>query len=177
MVDQHAAHERVLFEELLARLQNEGLAPLPYPVLVELTPEEAALLPEGPYPLFAWEAFGPGWVRLLSAPSFLHPYPLLLPEIFKEALRGEGRGLKGLLARLACLPALKAGHPLAQAQGQALLDALLACATPWVCPHGRPVLLALKEEDLIRRFGRRSGARGGGGSPPHRPRETTKGGS
>ncbi len=178
VVDQHAAHERILFEELLARLREEGLAPLPYPVLVEITPEEAALLPEeGPSALFAYEPFGPGRVRLLAAPPFLHPYPLLLPEVFRDALKGEGRNLKGLLARLACLPAIKAGHPLQGAQGQALLDALLACETPWVCPHGRPVLLLLKEEDLIRRFGRRSGAREGEEPHPHPPRETTRGGS
>ncbi|WP_347241941.1 DNA mismatch repair endonuclease MutL [Thermus sp.] len=169
IVDQHAAHERVLFEELRRRLQAEGLAPLPYPVLVELSPGEAERLGQGMEGrLFAYEPFGPLRVRLLEAPPFLHPYPLLLPEVFKEALRGEGGSLRGLLARLACLPALKAGHPLGQAQGQALLDALLACETPWVCPHGRPVLLALTEEDLIRRFGRRSGARGGEESRPRR---------
>lgn len=173
VVDQHAAHERVIFEDFQRRLQ-EGLKPLPRPVLVELAPEEEALLEEGhPAPLFAYEPFGPGRVRLLAAHPFLHPYPLLLPEVFREALRGERRSLKDLLARLSCLPALKAGHPLGRAEGQALLDALLACETPWVCPHGRPVLLALREEELIRRFGRRSGARAGGESHPHRPPESS----
>ncbi|VCU52593.1 DNA mismatch repair protein MutL [Thermus thermophilus] len=175
VVDQHAAHERILYEDLLKRVA-EGPRPLPRPLLVLLAPEEEVLLEaeqEALAELFRWEPFGPGRVRLLSAPSFLHPYPLLLPEVFKEALRGEGRSLKALLARLACLPAVKAGHPLGKAQGQALLDALLACETPWACPHGRPVLLALKEEDLIRRFGRRSGARAGGESRPHRPRESS----
>jgi DNA mismatch repair protein MutL len=171
VVDQHAAHERILYEDFLRRL-DEGLKPLPYPVLVELAPEEALRLPGEAERLFAFEPFGPQRVRLLRAPSFLHPYPLLLPEVFREALRGEGRSLKGLLARLACLPAIKAGHPLGQVAGQALLDALLACETPWVCPHGRPTLLALKEEELIRRFGRRSGAKGGEEARPHRPRES-----
>lgn len=176
VVDQHAAHERILYEDLFKRVA-EGPKPLPRPLLVPLAPEEEALLQAGQEALaglFRWEPFGPGRVRLLMAPAFLHPYPLLLPEVFKEALRGEGGSLKvapagltkALLARLACLPAVKAGHPLGEAQGQALLDALLACETPWVCPHGRPVLLALKEEDLIRRFGRRSGARGGGEARP-----------
>ena len=172
VVDQHAAHERILYEDLLKRVA-EGPKPLPRPLLVLLAPEEEALLEAGQEALaalFRWEPFGPGRVRLLMAPAFLHPYPLLLPEVFKEALRGEGRSLKALLARLACLPAVKAGHPLGEAQGQALLDALLTCETPWACPHGRPVLLALKEEDLIRRFGRRSGARGGGEARP-RPQE------
>jgi len=171
VVDQHAAHERILYEDFLRRLE-EGLSPLPYPVLVELTPEEALLLPGGTERLFAYEPFGPHRVRLLKAPAFLHPYPLLLPEVFREALRGEGRSLKNLLARLACLPAIKAGHPLGQVAGQALLDALLACETPWVCPHGRPTLLALKEEELIRRFGRRSGAKGGEEARPHWPQES-----
>ncbi len=162
MVDQHAAHERVIYEEFWRRLREEGLKPLPYPVLVELTPEEEGLLGgEALAALFAYEAFGPGRVRVLAAPPFLHPYPLLIPQAFLEALRGEGRSLGEVLGRLACLPAVKAGHPLNGAQGQALLDALLACETPWVCPHGRPTFLVLKEEELIRRFGRRSGARAG----------------
>ena len=175
LVDQHAAHERVLYEEFQRRLKEEGLRELPYPVLVELSPAEEALLPERQEAwasLFALEAFGPGRVRLLAAPSFLHPYPLLLPEIFREALRGEGKSLTELLARLACLPAVKAGHPLSRAEGQALLDALLRCQTPWVCPHGRPTLLALKEEDLIRRFGRRSGARAGEEARPRRQEDS-----
>ncbi|GAA6733324.1 DNA mismatch repair endonuclease MutL [Thermus oshimai] len=176
VVDQHAAHERILFEELRKKVA-EGPAPLPKPLLVLLEPEEALRLPEREEALralFAFEPFGPGRVRLLGAPSFLHPYPLLLPEVFREVLREEGKSLRGLLARLACLPALKAGHPLAQAEGQALLDALLACETPWACPHGRPTLLALEEAELIRRFGRRSGVRGGGEGRPHRPPETAR---
>ncbi|AFV75585.1 DNA mismatch repair enzyme (predicted ATPase) [Thermus oshimai JL-2] len=176
VVDQHAAHERILFEELRKKVA-EGPAPLPKPLLVPLEPEEALRLPEREEALralFAFEPFGPGRVRLLGAPSFLHPYPLLLPEVFREVLREEGKSLRGLLARLACLPALKAGHPLAQAEGQALLDALLACETPWACPHGRPTLLALEEAELIRRFGRRSGVRGGGEGRPHRPPETAR---
>ncbi|MFX8864351.1 hypothetical protein ABTM79_19610, partial [Acinetobacter baumannii] len=83
------------------RLKEEGLKALPYPVLVELSPLEESLLPERKEvlaSLFALEAFGPGRVRLLAAPSFLHPYPLLLPEIFREALRGEGKSLTELLA-------------------------------------------------------------------------------
>lgn len=173
LVDQHAAHERVIYEEFRRRLREEGLKPLPYPVLVELSPEEEALLQgEAASALFAYEPFGPGRVRLLSAPAFLHPYPLLLPQVFLEALKGEGRSLTELLGRLACLPAVKAGHPLSGAQGQALLDALLACETPWVCPHGRPTFLVLKEEELIRRFGRRSGARVGEEARPRRQEDS-----
>jgi DNA mismatch repair protein MutL len=128
IVDQRAAHERVLFEELQRRLADEGLAPLAQPVLVELAPGEEL----GPVkiPLFTYEPFGPGRLRLLEAPPFPHPYPLLLPEIFRESLRETGKSLQSLLARLACLPALKAGHPLHQAEGQALLDALW----PVECP-------------------------------------------
>ncbi len=158
VVDQHAAHERILYEELQKALKA-GPRPLDPPLLIPLTPEEEAGLGERGQDLaqvFPHEAFGPGHVRLLGAPSFLHAYPRLLPEVFREALRGEGGSLKALLARLACLPALKAGHPLAQAPAQALLDALTACETPWVCPHGRPVILTLEESELVRRFGRRS---------------------
>jgi DNA mismatch repair protein MutL len=60
-----------------------------------------------------------------------------------------------VLGRLACLPAIKAGHRLSKADAQTLLNALRQCETPWACPHGRPTALVLSELELARRFGRR----------------------
>ena len=83
-----------------------------------------------------------------------------LPEALKSLLAGEGveAALRRVLGRLACRPAIKAGHPLSSAGAQALLDALRSTENPWVCPHGRPTALRLSELELARRFGRR-GAR------------------
>lgn len=192
IVDQHAAHERVIYEELLRRLRAEPPAELPVPLVVGLSPEEEARLKEGWEAVsalgFGLEAFGegralpeggrlylvrqvPAFLLLLSPGSFggnERSFALFVEEALKEVSKasygvpfGKQSGspleaLKRVAARMACLPAVKAGHPLAQAPAQALLDALMACETPWVCPHGRPTALALSEEELVRRFGRRS---------------------
>lgn len=191
IVDQHAAHERVIYEELLRRFRAEPPAELPVPLVVGLSPEEETRLKEGWEAVlalgFGLEAFGEGRVLLeggrlylvRQVPAFLlllspgplggneRSFALFVEEALKEVLRAYGipfgkqlgsppEALKRVAARMACLPAIKAGHPLAQAPAQALLDALMACETPWVCPHGRPTALALSEEELVRRFGRRS---------------------
>ncbi|MGQ9510935.1 MAG: DNA mismatch repair endonuclease MutL [Thermaceae bacterium] len=177
IVDQHAAHERVLYEELLRRLRAEPPFELPSPSVVHLTPEEEALFAEKEEAVsalgFGLEPFGRGRYLLRRVPSPLASLPRpALEEAFKSVLKGEETGvLKEVAARMACLPAIKAGHPLAQASAEALLEALLSCETPWVCPHGRPTVLVLSEEELVRRFGRRSlrmmevGIRGNPSSP------------
>jgi DNA mismatch repair protein MutL len=163
IVDQHAAHERVLYEEILRRFKEEPPVELPAPEVVALSPEEEAHLEAASELGFVLEPFGPGRYLVRRVPAFLllmgKGFGLLLEEALKEVLRIPFTPLEALrrvAARMACLPAVKAGHPLAQAPAQALLDALLACETPWVCPHGRPTVLALSEEELVRRFGRRS---------------------
>ncbi|MDW8091052.1 MAG: DNA mismatch repair endonuclease MutL [Meiothermus sp.] len=161
VVDQHAAHERILFEELSRRYQSEPPVELPYPEVVSLGLDEEVSLEERSSELeeagLSLEPFGPGRYRIRTAPAFLAGYPSLLPEVVRGSLKTPSfrEAWRSVLARLACLPALKAGHPLAEAPAQALLDALAACELPWVCPHGRPTALVLSELELARRFGRR----------------------
>ncbi len=163
VVDQHAAHERVLFEELCRRYREEPPVELAHPELVPLTPEEEARYVERAAELervgVVLEPFGGGRYRVRSVPAFLAPHPELVAEVVKGALGPAGfeKAWRAVLGRLACLPAIRAGHPLAQASAQALLDQLAACETPWVCPHGRPTALVLSELELARRFGRRGG--------------------
>lgn len=95
-------------------------------------------------------------------------HPELLPGVVSGALgrRGADEAWRAVLARLACLPAIKAGRTLKDPQ--ALLDALARCETPWACPHGRPTALVLSELELARRFGRR-GVRAVPAAPPDTP--------
>ena len=161
IVDQHAAHERILFEELEARYRSEPPLELDSPELLPLTPDEAAHYLERRAELAAigltLEPFGTSRWRVRTVPAFLAGHPELVAEVVTGTL-GEtplAEAWRATLGRLACLPAYRAGHPMQQADAQALLDALLRCRSPWTCPHGRPTALVLSELELARRFGRR----------------------
>ncbi|MCS7067944.1 MAG: DNA mismatch repair endonuclease MutL [Meiothermus sp.] len=161
VVDQHAAHERILYEELSRRYRTEPPLELPHPELVSLSLGEELSLAERAHELeqagLLLEPFGSGKYRIRAIPAFLAGHPSLIPEVLKGSLGAASfaEAWRSVLARLACLPALKAGHPLAAASAQALLDCLAECELPWVCPHGRPTALVMSELELARRFGRR----------------------
>ncbi|GIW26962.1 MAG: DNA mismatch repair protein MutL [Meiothermus sp.] len=161
VVDQHAAHERILYEELSRRYLEEPPLELPHPELLSLSLGEEMNLAERLEALeqagLQIEPFGPGRYRVRTIPAFLAGYPSLVGEVVKGSLGASSfaAAWRTVLARLACLPAIKAGHPLSSASAQALLDALAGCELPWVCPHGRPTVLVLGEGELARRFGRR----------------------
>ncbi|WP_337870594.1 DNA mismatch repair endonuclease MutL [Meiothermus sp.] len=161
VVDQHAAHERILYEELSRRYHEEPPLELPEPELLSLSLGEELSLAERLEELeqagLQIEPFGPGKYRVRTIPAFLAGYPSLVSEVVKGSLGASSfaTAWRTVLARLACLPAIKAGHPLSSASAQALLDTLAGCELPWVCPHGRPTVLVLGEGELARRFGRR----------------------
>ena len=162
VVDQHAAHEQVLFEHLLGA---EGRRPLDPPLRVQLTTREAELL-EPFLGLLAdlgleIEPFGGSTFLLRSLPEPLvaqEPRALLealldeLPECRKldpEAARER------LAMKAACTAAVKAGDVLTMEEMRALLGDLQAAWSPATCPHGRPAFVLLTVEELERRFMRR----------------------
>ena len=161
VIDQHAAHERILFEELCTRYRREPPVELASPELLPLTPEDEARYLERRDELaelgLVLEPFGSGRWRLRTVPAFLVGQPELYGSVVVDALgRGSAdEAWRAVLGRLACLPAMKAGRRLADAEAQTLLEALKRCDTPWACPHGRPTALVLSELELARRFGRR----------------------
>ncbi len=162
VIDQHAAHERILYEELEARFLAEAPAELPSPELLPLSAEESEVYLARQDELekrgLVLEPFGAGAWRVRTVPAFLLGQPNLVPEVVRGALGYSSldEAWRRVLARLACLPAIRAGHRLSQADAQALLDALSRCRSPWACPHGRPTALVLSELELAKRFGRRS---------------------
>ncbi len=161
VVDQHAAHERILFEELSKRFREEPSLELAYPELLGLSEEETQSYLERKEILQEYglvlEPFGGGRWRVRRVPAFLVGYPALLADVVKGTLGKASleEAWRTVLGRLACLPAIKAGHKLSKADAQTLLNALRQCETPWACPHGRPTALVLSELELARRFGRR----------------------
>ncbi len=175
LVDQHAAHERVLFEELRRRLDAGGVPGqrlLPA-VPVELGPREADWLRANTAALgrmgIAVEAFGPGGSFLLdSLPPFLSGGEpgALLREII-DAGRAAGPPAAGapgarlrlaeeVIAKTVCRHAVKAHDRLRGPELERLITDLQACELPYCCPHGRPTMIQMSYAELERKFGRRA---------------------
>jgi DNA mismatch repair protein MutL len=170
LIDQHAAHERVLFEELMAQQANANVASqaLLSPVNVALPPEKARLL-EDQLPIlaglgFAVEPFGPNTYSVRSIPALLaggDPAAALnaLVEEFEEDETPLGAAKEAqITARVCKRMAVKGGQTLSPEEQAALLRGLERCQSPRTCPHGRPTMIHLSADLLERQFGRR-GAR------------------
>jgi DNA mismatch repair protein MutL len=167
VIDQHALHERILYEQLRASLAGGTLESqrLLIPEPVDLTPAEASGVLESAELLarlgLEVEPFGGDTVLVHSVPALLsgaHPGELLrsLAELLLSRDRPpEGRDLlDGLLHQLACKAAVKAGDPLHPEEIAALLAQRHLAADAHHCPHGRPTALVLTRQELDRQFRR-----------------------
>jgi DNA mismatch repair protein MutL len=170
LVDQHVAHERILFERLRRSLAaaTPSSQALLTPRLLELGPaERLRLLELAP----ALEACGFGLTALSGQTLALTAVPAPLSageaEGLLAALSGGSladspadgdlapRVLDALAASLACKAAVKMHHPLSPPEMEALMTELFAAEQPYACPHGRPIVLQMTDSDLERRFERR----------------------
>jgi DNA mismatch repair protein MutL len=161
VVDQHAAHERVNYERLLAALDDAVPSrDVDPPATLSLSPGTAAAVEANRDALgrmgFGVDPFGGDAVRVTAVPA---PFGRqAAPESLRDALAalddGETDPRTALAAELACHPSLKAGDTLDGEDARALLDRLGACKTPYACPHGRPTVLALDAAALADGFER-----------------------
>jgi DNA mismatch repair protein MutL len=169
LIDQHAAHERVLFERFRAQRGGKIAAQsLLQPVSLELPSASARLLSAQLDILnglgFQVEAFGPNTFLVRAIPSLLAGSDAaaavrVLVEDFEEdetPLQAEIEDR--LVARICKRAAVKAGKSLSPEEQRTLLGDLEACQSPRTCPHGRPTMIHLPVDMLERQFGRR-GAR------------------
>ena len=165
IVDQHVAHERVLFERLFLRRHRPAIQPLLPPQVVRVGPEALArllpFLPELETAGVEAEPFGGDALVVRGLPDFLMDRdPQALVEDLAARLEREGRVdldtfRRDLNAELACRAAIKKHHALPPELALRLIQDLLSCEVPNTCPHGRPILKKLTLEDLERSFGRR----------------------
>jgi DNA mismatch repair protein MutL len=167
MIDQHAAHERVLLDRLRNRLKAGGLASqlllIPLNVAMEAG-QEAALesLGEQLEELGVELApFGPGQAQVRAVPKDLAgaDWERLLPALLARLADGDVGGLSGvrdeMLALMACHGAVRAGQSLAPAEQSELLRDLRQTPDRLSCPHGRPVLVVLGRREIDSAFQRR----------------------
>jgi DNA mismatch repair protein MutL len=165
LIDQHAAHERITYERLLAQhaqghVESQALL---MPQTVVLPPQAQQTLLAAEEALASWGfriREGDGGVVVESVPlgieisdmrSTLADLASHLDDQGKNTLLDQ-RDL--LLATLACHTSVRAGQSLSLAEQQALIEQLQACAGPRTCPHGRPTLIVITKHQLERQFGR-----------------------
>ena len=162
LIDQHAAHERVLYEQLLAG--GDGASqPLLEPASVELPPEESEWVADHLDALRAHglelESFGPNTWLVRAVPATGRPLDgaAYLREVVAEMQQPEFRRLEAterVRWSLACRAAVKAGEPLSLDEMRSLIERLERCDLGRTCPHGRPTLILLSRDLLDRQFGR-----------------------
>jgi DNA mismatch repair protein MutL len=170
IVDQHAAHERLVYERVKAGLENGGVArqALLIPVIVELGADERMAVIEARAHMarlgLVIEAFGPGAVMVREVPAMLGGGDIsgLVKDLARDAAAEtatEGSELEKRLAascsRLACHASVRAGRRLTAEEMNALLRAMEMTPHSGQCNHGRPTYVELKLADIERLFGRR----------------------
>ena len=167
IIDQHVAHERVLFERVMEKLTAGRLEAqrLLVPLVLELSPSAHEALVARATELerfgFEIESFGGASIKIAAVPA------LLAPEDCSKALAALGEDLEGLdrgaqvqealqriAATTACHAAVKANYPLTYEKMTHILDELRATAYSTVCPHGRPVMLRLTRREIEKNFER-----------------------
>ena len=159
-VDQHAAHERVIYERLEAALEAGGTVSqeLLFPEPLELAPAAVALLERWRAPLerlgFAFEGFGGHAVVVRAVPALLKgDEPRRLIEAAVDELSGPRGGepvLDRALSFVACRAAIKANTALTGDEMERLVADLSATAAPYFCPHGRPTMSRISMNDVRR---------------------------
>jgi len=166
VVDQHRAHERVLYEEFMRGLENHNnqSQPLLTPLTIQLGAREAAVLQESLEELravgFDLEEFGADAFLLRAVPvAFLKKEPVrLLTEIVEDMAASPNPQIQSrrerALITMSCKAAVKAGDALAPEEMERLLIALSGASRPYTCPHGRPTVMTISNFELDRKFHR-----------------------
>jgi DNA mismatch repair protein MutL len=167
IIDQHVAHERVLFEQVMEKLTAGRLESqrLLTPMLIELSPAQRQAVGQHAATLDRFgleiEEFGGGSLRLSAVPAVLQPAECeAAVRALAEDLEGLDRGsrvedaLRKIAATMACHAAVKANYPLTLEKMRYILDELRRTAYSSVCPHGRPVVLRLSRREIEKNFQR-----------------------
>jgi DNA mismatch repair protein MutL len=168
LVDQHAAHERVLFEELRRRMEQHGVPTqkLLLPQTFDVPPRDADWI-EHNLPVLqrmgiGIESFGPDTFKIDGLPSFLDvsdaaQFMRKVIDDLKSASNNASAMRLGeeMIAKSVCRHAVKANDPLRYPEVEKLIRDLLDCDLPYCCPHGRPTMIQISLAELEKKFGRK----------------------
>ncbi len=165
-IDQHAAHEKVIYEKMIKRLaQKECLSQvLNPPMIVTVSKRESELIKSYTEQFttlgFEIEEFGGDEYSLRAIPVDL--YGLNEKEMFREVLdslsndlpNGDYDAVTAKIASMSCKSAVKGNHKMSFAEAEALIEGLLALDDPYHCPHGRPTIIAFSKHEIEKKFKR-----------------------
>lgn len=168
LVDQHAAHERILFEELRRRMEEQGVPSqrLLLAQTFELAPRDAEWVERNVATLqkmgIGIEPFGQNAFKIDSLPTFLDVAdPVTFMRKVIDGLKSASNGSSPLrlgeemIAKTVCRHAVKANDPLRYLEVEKLIGDLLECDLPYCCPHGRPTMIQISHAELEKKFGRK----------------------
>ncbi|HEY2614379.1 MAG TPA: DNA mismatch repair endonuclease MutL [Chthoniobacterales bacterium] len=168
LVDQHAAHERILFEELRRRMEEQGVPSqrLLLAQTFELAPRDVEWVERNGTTLqkmgIGIEPFGRNAFKIDSLPTFLDVADPV--SFFREVIDGLKNASNGssplrlgeeMIAKTVCRHAVKANDPLRYLEVEKLITDLLQCDLPYCCPHGRPTMIQISLSELEKKFGRK----------------------
>ncbi len=168
LLDQHAAHERILYEQMLQRLERAEAAPsqrLLLPETLELSPRDATFVRQHLDILarlgVGLREFGERTFLLDALPPFVrggNPRQFAFQLVDELKMAGAGvntlRLGEAMVAKTVCRHAVKANDPLAGRELEQLVEDLRGCEMPYTCPHGRPTLIEMSWRELEKKFGR-----------------------
>jgi DNA mismatch repair protein MutL len=168
LVDQHAAHERILFEELRRRMEEQGVPSqkLLISQTFELPPRDADWIEQNMSILqkmgIGIESFGPNTFKIDSLPGFLNVTDgaqfmrKVIDDLKSTTDRSSALRLgEDMIATTVCRHAVKANDPLRYLELEKLIQDLLECDLPYCCPHGRPTMIQISNAELEKKFGRK----------------------
>ncbi|HWY52668.1 MAG TPA: DNA mismatch repair endonuclease MutL [Chthoniobacterales bacterium] len=168
LVDQHAAHERILFEELRRRMEEQGVPSqkLLITQTFELPPRDADWIEQNMSILqkmgIGIESFGPNTFKIDSLPGFLNVTDgaQFMRKVIDDLKSASDRSSplrlgEDMIAKSVCRHAVKANDPLRYLEVEKLIQDLLECDLPYCCPHGRPTMIQISNAELEKKFGRK----------------------
>ena len=166
IIDQHAAHEKILYERTMASLQKREYTSqmIDPPIILSLNSSEQLKLEQYMEHFtsigFEIEPFGGKEYAVRAVPANLFSVAKreLLMEMIDDLAEGNGSGTPDLInervATMSCKAAVKGNHTLSFAEADKLIDELLELKNPYACPHGRPTIISMSKYELERKFKR-----------------------
>ncbi|RQD77975.1 MAG: hypothetical protein D5R97_01150, partial [Candidatus Syntrophonatronum acetioxidans] len=162
IIDQHAAHERIVYEELKEQVRKGLQYQEIIPVFLELPSGSEAIIEEN---LSFWEKMGFSIEKFGNNSYVLRSVPLYLRDFYSQSLIEDiidsfpqkadlEKAQEEVLKTMACKASYKANNRISREEGEALIEKLFKCNIPFTCPHGRPTMISLEENQLEKNFKR-----------------------